>query len=252
MKRMILVAALVALPASSVFGAVIGGDDFDGGLSYLTFSQTPAAGAFSSAGDGFETYQRGVSASIPYSLLDDTAITYPGDSLGIVDDYKTDAWFGVTDIVNGDNPSGTGQAQWTFDISGYTGIEISIDMGAMGDFEASGDYFNWTYSIDAGSAQPLFTSSIDEAGSYDYILAGGGVFTLDDPLYVNGTMVTNVLSTFAAPVTGSGSTLTLTFDVSTDGGSEAYAFDNIVLTGVPEPGSLALLALGALTLIRRR
>jgi len=253
MKRFAAVALVAALMTSGAFADVIAGDDFDGGLPFLTFTQTPAPGAFSSAGDGFETYQVGVSPSIPYTLVDDSNSTYPADTLGIIDSAtKFDAWFGAVDLNNGDNPDGTGIAEWTFDVAGYIGLAVTIDMGAMGDFEAGGDVYDWTYSIDGGTTMPLFTSSIDEDGMQSYTMAGGAVVDLDDPMLMNGTLLTNNLETFAADVTGTGSVLTLTLNAMGDGGSEGYAFDNIVVTGVPEPGALALLVIGSLLLVRRR
>jgi hypothetical protein len=67
-------------------------------------------------------------------------------------------------------------ASWVFDISGASNLSLSIDMGAMGDFEASattGDFFNWSYSIDGGAAQTAFQSSVDEAASQTYTMESG-------------------------------------------------------------------------------
>jgi predicted extracellular nuclease len=50
-------------------------------------------------------------------------------------------------------------------------------------------------------------------------------------MLMQGTILTNDLQTFSAPITGTGSTLTLTLTASTDGGSEAFAFQNIVIRG---------------------
>ena len=63
-------------------------------------------------------------------------------------------------------------ATWTFDVSGATGLVLSIDMGAMGDFESS-DTFEWTYSIDGGPTLTAFASTVDEADSFTYTLEGG-------------------------------------------------------------------------------
>ena len=258
MKRLTCLLGIAALCAAPAAADVIGGDDFDGGGIYLTFTQFPPPGAFSSTGDGFEPFQRGVSATIPYQLLDDT-LTFPTDAVGIVRSTKTDAWFGVTDTVNGDNPTygPVCTAEWAFDIAGYTDLSVAIDMGAMGDFEAAGnpdsdDAFNWTYSIDWGPILPLFTSTVDLEGTHTYTMEDGTTRDLDDPLLVNGILVDNIFQTLSANVDGTGHVLTLTLTALTDGGSEAYAFDNVVITGIPEPASLLLLGLGAVALIRRR
>ncbi len=211
-------------------------------------------GAFSSAGDGFQMYQRGVSATIPFSVLDDSLVTFPPDTQGIIDDNNEDIFFGVTDTVNGDN-SDPVSATWEFDIAGFTDLSLAIDMGAMGDFENS-DFFNWSYSIDGGAMTTIFESMVDEAISQDYTLAGGAVVNLNDPMSANGTLLSNQLQTLAEALVGSGSVLQLVLTASTNGGNEAFAFQNIIVSGtaVPEPGVLALFGAGllGLGLARRR
>jgi Endonuclease/Exonuclease/phosphatase family len=221
-----------------VFG-VIARDDFDSPLNLNSFSQNPAPGAFSNAGDGFEKYQEGVSSTIPFYVADDSVYNYPGDTIGIIDRAtKLDAWFGVTDLLNDDNPSGMGTATWEFNIAGATNLEVSIDMGAMGDFEAGADTFDWTYSIDGGPALPLFTSSVDEATDATYTLAIGSMFTLDDPLSMTNTSsetteLSNILQTITSQLTGTGSTLTIQLVAANDAESqEGYAFDNIIVSGL--------------------
>jgi len=215
-------------PASA---AEVVAQDMVGTTSLNLVSYTnPFTGAFASAGDGFQKYQRGVSADIPFSVVDDSLVTFPGDNQGIIDDNNLDEFFGVVDTVNEDN-SDPVTADWVFDISGAENLELSIDMGAMGDFEAGSDTYVWTYSIDGGTVETAFSSSVDEAATLDYTLADGAVYTLDDPLAVNGTTLNNVLQTITVPVTGTGSELALTLTSSTDGGSEGYAAQNIVIAG---------------------
>lgn len=238
--------ALVNIPVSFVVGEVNQlpfqvRDDFDSPIGLISFSQSPAPGAFTSAADGFERYQVGVSSTIPFSLVDESTSGSPSDSLGIVDAAtKADGWFGVTDLVNDDNPSNEGTATWEFDITGASSLEVSIDMAAMGDFEDSattGDFFNWTYSIDGGAALSLFTSSVDEAGSTTYTLADGDDFLLNDPLVIENnageqTQLSNLFQTLTSNLSGVGSTLTLELMARAEGGSEAFAFDNIVINGI--------------------
>ena len=111
----------------------------------------------------------------------------------------------------------------------------------MGDFESS-DSFVWTYSLDGGVPQTAFESTVDEAGSHTYTLEGGSTFTLNDPMLVNGTILTNDLATFSMAFAGTGSELTVTLTVSTNGGTEAFAFQNLVVTigNPPPPGPLEL------------
>ncbi len=187
------------------------------------------------AGDGFQKYRRGVDSDIPYAVADDSLVTYPADTQGIIDDNNLDQFFGVSDTVNG-NTTGPVSASWVFDVSGYENLQLSIDMGAMGDFEAASDSFVWTYSIDGGTTETAFSSSVDESTSLAYTLASGTTTTFDDPLLVNGTTLNNVLQTLTVPLNGAGNELTLTLTADTDGGSEGYAAQSIVITGdVPPP-----------------
>jgi hypothetical protein len=201
----------------------------------LTSFTNPWNGAFSSAGDGFQKYQRGVSSSIPFAVLDDSLSIFPPDSLGIIKEGNTDIFFGVVDTINGDN-SGLVSATWEFDVSGATGMVLSIDMGAMGDFESS-DFFEWSYSIDGGPVLTAFSSTVDEAGSFTYTLEGGASFTLSDPMLIQGTILSDDLASFSAPLVGIGSSLSLTLTAQFNGGSEAVAFQNLILSeaDVPPP-----------------
>ena len=228
---------------SPVIPQVIAKDDFDSTLNLNSFSQTPAPGAFSSNFDGFETYQVGVSSSIPAALIDDSTNGNPGDTQGIVDSStKTDAWFGVTDVANPDNPGGSATATWEFDISGATDLEVSIDMAAMGDFQFLNDLFIWSYSVDGGNTTSLFTSSIESTiGSLTYTLADGDQFTLNDPIDITNTtfdetVLSNAFQTITSVIPETGNTLTISLVANTnddnDATARAYAFDNIVITGL--------------------
>jgi predicted extracellular nuclease len=193
-----------------------------------SYTDDPAI-PFSSAGDGFNKFQRGVSPSIPFAVVDDSLGSFPPDNLGIIKTGNIDEFFGTVDTNNGDTLGRDVVATWVFDISGASILSLSIDMGAMGDFEAANDFFNWSYSIDGGPAQTAFQSSVDEAGTQDYTMEGGLIVTLSDPMLVNGVLLNK---TQTAALAGSGNQLTLILTANTDGGSEAIAFQNIVISGV--------------------
>ena len=260
-SRASLVAAAALLGLSSMLVAPataqpVAFDTFDATLNRTNFTQNPAPGAFGNAGDGFEVYQRGVSATVPFQLLDDTASVFPADALGIIKESKTDRWFGITDTVNPANPTGATVAEWTFLITGAEFPSVSIDMGAMGDFEAA-DSFVWTYSIDGGPLTPLFSVFADESASLLYTLDSGTQVSLNDPLQLNGVFLNNNLATFSAPLSGTGNQLVIRLNAVTDGGEEGYVFDNIVVLSnpvAPEPASWLLLAAGGgfFALMRRR
>ena len=201
----------------------------------VSYTDDPAI-PFTSAGDGFNKFQRGVSLSIPFAVVDDSAGSFPPDVLGIIKTGNTDEFFGIVDTNNDDTGGRDVVATWVFDISGATDLGLSIDMGAMGDFEAAGDFFNWSYSIDGGPAMTAFQSSVDEAGSHTYTMESGTLVTLNDPMLVNGDLLTNDLAPFFTALTGSGSQLTLVLTANTNGGSEAIAFQNLIISaGNPPP-----------------
>ena len=216
-----------ALAASSVVAYDMVGSASD---SLISFTDDPAI-PFASPGDGFNKFQRGVSPSIPFAVADDSAGSFPADTLGIVKTSNTDEFFGIVDTNNDDTGGRDVVATWVFNVGGAENLSLSIDMGAMGDFEAANDFFNWSYSIDGSPAQAAFQSSVDEGMSQDYVMDGGAVVTLDDPMLVNGVLLNNNLQTQTAALTGSGSQLTLVLTANTDGGSEAIAYQNIVING---------------------
>jgi len=282
-SRLFLAALICALPFSGSASAqmqILAEDRFESNQNRISFTQDPGPGTYSDpTGDGFEIYRVDISASIPQGLVDDSFSVFPFDRQGIIDASSDSpgAWFGVIDTVNDDqlpasNP-GVATATWVFDISQATSsdLEVSIDMGAMGDFEDGTeppignppqpvleDSFNWTYSIDGGASFSLFASMIDTSGTHDYTLAGedpveGGplVVSLDDPLFMTTTdnqtiLLDNNLQSITSPIVAepNSSTLTIVLTAEADGGTEAYAFDNIVveevLTGCQDPPCMAL------------
>lgn len=205
------------------------------------------------AGDMFGITSRpdadGTPFGLPFAIADDSLFGFPDDSQGIIDENDLGRFFGVVDSVNGDNPNGTGTGTWTFDITGASNLLVGIDFAAMGDFESSDSHL-FEYSIDGGGFSTLFASSINEDGSQTYTMADGDQFQLDDPMLINGSILDNDFQTLTADVAGTGSVLTIRYTGGGDGGSEAFAFRNILV--VPTPGALALIGLGGLAAIRRR
>ena len=343
------VSCAICLPAQA--STPFAGEDFDGGATFTAEGLTGIAlptGSTLSPDSGFPLSGGGVmfdifgvvnrnqasagGALVPFGLVDEsvegvfTAPDTPGpafeaDVEGILRSTDTDNVFAVADTDNGANPSGDVSAIWTFDISGFENLSLSIDLAAQGNFEAA-DTFLFEYSIDGGPAQIAFNPVTDESDSiilqrestattpnpgfdgdvaafHDTLLLGGpfltnadgdlttgingeelaiafdpadtdldgsvtvnvgGVdvvarslqitdssdpadieidiipefadFVLIDPLeFSDGTQLTNVLTEFTTPITGTGSTLTLTFTGNTNGGDEFFVFDEILLSG---------------------
>ena len=99
----ILLSPLVGLRQAQAAPTVIAYDMLGSSSQNMLSYTNPWRDAFGSAGDGFQKYQRGVSSSIPFSVLDDSLITYPPDTLGIIDDLNLDEFFGIVDTENSDN-----------------------------------------------------------------------------------------------------------------------------------------------------
>ncbi|MCP5031401.1 MAG: ExeM/NucH family extracellular endonuclease [Actinomycetia bacterium] len=242
---MAVLAALLttAIAPAAHAATVVVASDLTGSASVNLISFTNSAPAFSDPDDGFDVFQRGVSSSIPFVLLDDTISVFPADSQGIIDENVTGPFFGMADTENGDN-AGPVTATWVFDISGASNLQVDIDIGAMGDFEAA-DSFEFATSIDGGPTASLFSLVADEAASRTYTLASGATFTLNDPLNAGAVPLSNVLQTLSAPLAGTGSQLTLTMTALTNGGGEGVAFRNIVVSsgdgaGGPAVGDLVI------------
>lgn len=255
--RKLLSISLILL-TMPVHATIIAYDMLNSSSLNLVDYQNPLSQQFTSAQDGFNKYQVNTSLSIPNSLIDSSQ-SNPSDSLGIVDSHTDQAsFFGVSDTLNPDNPSGDAQASWLFDISGYTLSSISISMAAMGDFETS-DYFSFSYAIDASPIQLLFSSAVDEQANQSYTMANGNQYQLNDPLSINKQVLDNQFKQLSQSLVGSGSVLSLYFNANQNGGNEAFGFRDIVINGdsqvasqVSEPLSIWLIVLGLFALAARQ
>lgn len=234
--------AVVAPPAQAAPGGdeptTVASDLVDSGSQNLMSYTNEVAdgGGYSSAGDGFGVYQRQASGSIPFALLDDSEAGFADDDLGIIGAEQTEEFFGATDTVNGDGFEDAVTVTWTFDVSGAEApLFLNVDAGAMGDFEASSDSFTFAAAYGDGEATTVLDSSVDEDASRNYTLDDGDSFRLSDPLALDGTGLANDLRTVSSgALPGSGPTLTVTFTAEANGGSEAFAFDSLVITsGAP-------------------
>jgi hypothetical protein len=110
-------------------------------------------------------------------------------------------------------------------------LQVTIEMAAMGDFEAGSDSFVFEYSIDDGPFQPLFTSIVDEAASQSYVMNNGTQVVLDDPLTVGGVVLNKYFQLFTAVIPAAGAQVAIRFTATNDGPSEAFAWRNLLLVG---------------------
>lgn len=199
----------------------------------------------------------------PFAIVDDTVAgavggpAFPTDVQGIFGQAKTDAYFGVVDLTNDQNLAGTGTAEWTIDISGLSSLALSVDVGAMGNFEATStvispmDLFSFTVSIDGGAFTPVMLFGVNEAIEHTYRLldiqladsmpgtlvvdplvyfgADGVLGGTDDIIMDKTDPATGALDNLIAAITGTGTSMVVRFSASGDGADEAFAFDNLKL-----------------------
>ena len=141
------------------------------------------------------------------------------------------ASYSLVGAYSGTGIAGPGNVLGSGDEIGIALVEIEI--AAMGNFEdASGtfeDSYIFEYSTDSTTWNPLFTSSVDVDDSQTYTLASGVQVNLDDPISVNGVKLDNKFQTFVAAIPNPGPTLQIRFTATTDGGSEAFAWRNLVI-----------------------
>lgn len=229
------------------------------GHQNLISYQNDLQAGFSSSGDYFQAFA-GIDAELlPASLLDRSAST-ASDSLGLVASGEGLVnVFGISDTVNTENRSDWAVANWVFNISGFSQLSVVADFAAMGDFEAS-DKFEMTYSLDANSSASLFTILADTSTSTSYPLASGSVITLNDPLVVDDTILTNQFSRHTKDILGQGDYLNISLKAKADGGTEVFAMRNLQIFGekqatvteVPEPRSKEIMLMASLILLGRQ
>ncbi len=268
--------------------AIVARDDFDAPRSLISYSAIDAegndptnTGVWSSPRDNFgprslaDFPAGGPTGNFLSEAVVDNSVADPTDMVGILTPDYPGNFFAVVDTDNGLNPSGVVTGTWVFDISGAGELsELSIDMAAMGGFfdndQGLFEQFTWAYSIDGGpETDAIFLRADASQGAIDYTLANGNVVNYGTlgrdsreiyPMTANGVLLTNELQTITAPLSGSGSQLTLTLNGFVNDNDGPIVFDNIIISSaspagvIPEPCSALLWGIpaGAALLLRRR
>jgi len=186
MRFRLLTACLLALLSSSSYAVDFVIDNFDDAPDARVGARaiSPAVGTLTSVGDMFQPANRNMfldeffptsamTLTMPFAIDDSSRVAAAGntqftnDINGIFGENKTDNFFGVVDLLNDQNPSGTGSVVWTIDISNLENLVLNIDVGAMGDFEAS-DTFSFTAAIAGGSTTVLTFQTDEDIDAYVY------------------------------------------------------------------------------------
>ena len=142
----------------------------------------------------------------------------------------------------------------------WSGLNINglVDLEFGGLFAEDDDGANQDW--DANSSV-LVEAQIDGGGFANvFAIAAAGGTNTEPRVDTNfdgtgdGTAITDTLTGFTAQIAGTGNLLDLRITIDNlEAGDEDISFDNITITGVPEPSSIALVAgLMGLGLVRRR
>ena len=253
-SSMLMATAFALVGAVNVNGqTVIGSDDFDGGGVFLTrdFSSDNSANNGAFANSAFDVFGIINRATTNNSFNDDSLSIFVTDTFGLIPEAKTDSLLGIQDTIRAETDAGgvpipeeerrlvPETLTYTFDVAGQTGLGMSFDVAAMGDFEgpdnssgdpANGDFIVITASFDGGAATTIAQGGGDDAGMLTYTLEGGATVDFNDPFVIEGTTVTNVFQTLSFPITGTGSVLTIEMTFRFDGGTEVLAMDDLEIT----------------------
>jgi hypothetical protein len=271
MKKLLLfVVALILVPAI-VQGAVVATEDFDGGAVNLVSSSVPALDG--GGGDYFgvgsrNAWPQGFPPGVPFSLADDTVISYSdpsaspfsGDNEGIFGENSNldNVYFAISDTREWTSDQLV--ASWTFDITGYVDLSLSVDIGGISN-ASSGGYstdtdISFVVKVDGGPDQlllhataidyngfvlrPMDNGNVSGGGRLLEVSGDNGVTKLlaeDGSAAANAYVDKSVPSgpgaghvdTFKAPITGTG--LQVEVIMTANVPFEAAAFDNIVIEG---------------------
>jgi hypothetical protein len=245
-------------------------DNFDGGgVAAGTLTLSPPIGTYLTGGRMFKPGGREMlvvespAAGLPFSLSDDSEeasvgnTVFPTDFVGVFGKAKDDKFFGISDTFDAQNPDPTGLciATWTVNTTGLTGLMLQVDIGAMGDFEATGspiDRASFSVSFDGGAFTPIMLFNVDEAKDdlvYRQLdiqvtnatpgnvvadpmayLGPDGVLGGGDDIYLNkADPATGALDTLTAAIAGTGASMTLRFETVIESTAEGMAFDNLSL-----------------------
>jgi hypothetical protein len=267
-------AVVVGLSMSSTSAQIVASQDFDGGAINFISGFNPATdnlnggpGRFFGVGNRNAWPQGFPSPGMPFTLADDSAFgvsnggpPFPSDTEGVFGQNSNfdNNFFGIASTQTFTPPV---TASWTFNVAGFAGLKLLIDMGGISNASFGGystvTDVKFTVQLDSGPVQTAFDlDAVDNTSGYvtrpmDAGTASGGgrlLRALGDNAVIKALADTGgvaldtfldktpasgpgagLMDTFATEINGTGSTLTLTLTANVP--FEGMAFDNIRITG---------------------
>jgi hypothetical protein len=190
-----------------------------------------------------------------------TGLSFPGNTLGSPAEavvpytgFSGAHFFAAEDVDDGGLRPETRTMTFNVDISSYHALSFSTLFAASGNAAAtpaydSNDGFLIRASIDGGAFQNLL--AFEAAGATNQLLRRDTDFDGTG----DGFLPSSAFTAFDnLAISGTGNNLVLEIVLTSNDGNVEFAFDNVTVTGIPEPSSMALwtLAASALGFRRRR
>ncbi len=229
---------------------LIGQDDFDGAALYA--DRTIVGGANSAGGITWAVVSRD---NIQYPGMIDTSVAAGGvvtqdvtDVSGFLGTNKTDNIFG---LYRAGAAGGGRSLTYTFDITGYTNLNLLVDWATSGAYQESKDV-SMSYVIDGGATNTILDIGVSPDDWTETMDNGTELTrTFSFPVTVNG-VVTNSLTdefqTYNPQIDGMGTNLTLIIVMESGvGGFGGMGMDNLKLYGTI-PGTPGLPEIGDMTI----
>lgn len=232
---LLVFALLFFLPStcSTIFAqTIIGRDDFDGGGEYLSrdFSTVLGGGITAPGAEAgvFGIFDRNVN-----DWFADDSLIDPTDEFGVIRSTKTDSFLAFQNTPELVDFGDWVSVEWVFDVAGYTDLELSYDLAAMGGFAWLDKVHFFALRNSAGALSLVSRADgYTNVGTFPYSLENGSTFFLGNPLGFND-QIDNQFTNYSFRLPSGSDTLSVILSVEIKNEAAVVAIDNLVLTGVP-------------------